>query len=128
MQAAKHFFDQAPSVWNLACFVAPSFLMPFIRLLAAKFPSKINLKKDGAIDTLCDASVNLIKVSTQTLLVMLGGSKHFLQVVQAGCFGDQLQCIISGPSLPCRCAWHSQHIPAMVSVKFWEIIMVGSLH
>lgn len=67
--AAKTVFDSSdPSFWSLSALVVPRPLLPVIKLLARKFPSKLMQKSQNAFETLYDASNALIEVSLQILL------------------------------------------------------------
>ena len=68
VKAAKTVFDSSdPSFWSLSALVAPRPLLPLIRLLARKFPSKPMQKSQKAFETLYDASNALIQVSPPKL-------------------------------------------------------------
>lgn len=77
VQAAKEFFDNgAPSFWDLTALLLPTPFLPLLRFLAKKFPSKASLKTKAALETLYDASDNLIEViqeNTKYLLAALFG-------------------------------------------------------
>ncbi|KAL3139154.1 hypothetical protein ABBQ32_005938 [Trebouxia sp. C0010 RCD-2024] len=62
--AAKTVFDSSdPSFWSLSALVVPRPLLPVIKLLARKFPSKLMQKSQNAFETLYDASNALIENS-----------------------------------------------------------------
>lgn len=66
--AAKTVFDSSdPSFWSLSALVVPRPLLPVIKVLARKFPSKAMQKSQNAFETLYDASNALIEVSLQIL-------------------------------------------------------------
>ena len=56
-------FDNSnPSFWALAALVSPRFLMPTLRFLSGKFPSKGAAESKEAFETIYDACDNLIEV------------------------------------------------------------------